>query len=98
MSMLVLPEGTIFKVRCRLERPKPLHWQGIREASLLDGRLGIIVIREETPDWMQIYRCLVGKYDISLGLGWIQVEQLPPALVAPVLDFVPLDLPGDLKG
>lgn len=91
-----MPGGTIFTVRYGLgcSRSMPIHWQGQREASILEGRLGIIVLREETPEWMQIYRCLVGRHDIRLGRGWILVRDIPEALSEPVLAPVELDAPA----
>lgn len=75
---MVLPRGTHFIVdykTWRARKVSPIHWQGEREASILDGRFGIVLIKVETPDWYDIYRCLIGSHDIELGRAWLRIYE-----------------------
>lgn len=75
MDIITLPCGTIFTVRYEIGMALPHHREGEREAFLLNGRLGIVVVREETPPWMHVYRCVIGRHDVSLGRGWLHVSE-----------------------
>lgn len=68
--MIIIPNGKIIRIYHHIKTPT--YWQYEDEALRYHNRLGIVLGKVESSDWVNVYEILVGKRRISLGRGWIR--------------------------